>query len=109
MEARLRVDLGAENLIESALAAPIAVRILRRGRSRGPRYGVPVRVEEEPWVRRWKQARSLCGGRYLSGGDAAAATFLVVNRVRLAASEQESYDVVIRVEEGRLSEQELAS
>lgn len=42
-------------------------------------------------------------------GFAAAATFLVVSRVRLAASEQESYDAVIRVEEGRLSEQELAS
>ncbi len=42
-------------------------------------------------------------------GFAAAATFLVVNGVRLAAAEEEAYDAVIRVAEGRLSEEDLAS
>jgi death-on-curing protein len=41
-------------------------------------------------------------------GFAAAATFLVLNRVRLTASEVEAYDMVIGVVEGRCSEDEGA-
>ncbi|CAN5679621.1 type II toxin-antitoxin system death-on-curing family toxin [soil metagenome] len=41
-------------------------------------------------------------------GFAAAATFLVLNGVRLTASEVEAYDMVIGVVEGRYSEDEVA-
>ena len=41
-------------------------------------------------------------------GFAAAATFLLMNGVRLTASEEEAYDAVVRVADGRLSETELA-
>ena len=41
-------------------------------------------------------------------GFAAAATFLLLNGVRLTASEEEAYDAVIRVADGRLSAADLA-
>lgn len=42
-------------------------------------------------------------------GFAAAATFLLLNGVRLTASEPEAYDVVIGVAEGRRTEDEVAA
>ena len=41
-------------------------------------------------------------------GFAAAATFLVLNGLRLTASEVEAYEAVIAVTEGRFSEEEVA-
>ncbi len=41
-------------------------------------------------------------------GFAVAATFLVLNRVRLTASEPEAYDAVIGLAEGRYTEEDLA-
>jgi len=41
-------------------------------------------------------------------GFAAAATFLLLNGLRLIASEADAYDVVIKLAEGSLSEAELA-
>jgi len=41
-------------------------------------------------------------------GFAAAATFLMLNRVRLTASEPAAYDLVIGVVEGRYSEDDVA-
>jgi death on curing protein len=50
---------------------------------------------------------------YLDGnkrvGFAAAATFLVLNGVRLTATEPEAYDAVIAVVEDRMSEEESAA
>jgi death on curing protein len=42
-------------------------------------------------------------------GFAAAATFLLLNGLRLTASETDAYDAVIGLVEGRLSEQAIAS
>ena len=42
-------------------------------------------------------------------GFAAAATFLLLNGVRLTASEPEAYDAVIAVVEGRLTEEQFAA
>jgi death on curing protein len=42
-------------------------------------------------------------------GFAAAATFLLLNGLRLTATEVDAYDAVIGVVEGRLAEQELAA
>src|SRR5947199_9559979 len=41
-------------------------------------------------------------------GFAAAATFLLLNGLRLTAPEADAYDIVIGLAEGRLSESELA-
>ena len=41
-------------------------------------------------------------------GFAAAATFLLLNGIRLTASEADAYDTVIGLIEGRLSEEEVA-
>lgn len=42
-------------------------------------------------------------------GFAAAATFLLLNGIRLTASEVEAHELVIAVVEGRISEEELAA
>lgn len=90
---------GGENLIESALARP------------------RNRLAYEPASDLADLAAAYLFGLaknhgYMDGnkriGFAAAATFLLVNGVRLIASEADAYDTVIGLIEGHLSEEEVA-
>lgn len=90
---------GGENLIESALARPLN------------------RLAYEPASDLADLAAAYLFGLvknhgYMDGnkrvGFAAAATFLLLNGIRLMASEADAYDTVIGLIEGRLSEEEVA-
>jgi death on curing protein len=91
---------GGDDLIESALARP------RNRYAYKPESDLPTLA-----------AAYLLGltrnHGYVDGnkrvGFAAAATFLVLNAVRLTASEVEAYDLVIGVVDGRYSEEVVAS
>jgi death-on-curing protein len=93
------IRTGGDDLIESALARP------------GHKYAYTPEADLADLA-----AADLFGltknHGYVDGnrrvGFAAAATFLLLNGVRLTASEPEAYDAVIGVAEGRYTEEEIA-
>jgi death-on-curing protein len=94
------IRAGGEDLIESALARP---------RHRFA-YSPDADVADLAAAYLFGLAKN---HGYLDGnkrvGFAAAATFLVVNGLRLTATEPEAYDAVIAVVEDRLTEEESAA
>src|SRR5687767_2498755 len=91
------IRAGGEDLIESALARP------------QHKYAYDAEADLAALAASYLFGLAKNHG-YLDGnkrvGFAAAATFLVLNRLRLTAPEPEAYDVVIAVVEGRSSEEE---
>ena len=94
------VRSGGEDLIESALARP------------QHKFAYDVEVDLATLSAAYLFGLAKNHG-YLDGnkrvGFAAAATFLLLNGVRLVASEPEAYDMVIAVVEDRAIEEEVAA
>jgi death-on-curing protein len=90
---------GGEDLIESALARP------------RNRFAYEPTSDLADLAAAYLFALTKNHG-YVDGnkriGFAAAATFLLLNGLRMTASEADAYDVVIGLVEGRLSEEEIA-
>lgn len=93
------VRSGGEDLIESALARP------------RPKFAYDAEVDLATLAAAYLFGLAKNHG-YLDGNKrvafAAAATFLLLNGLRLVASEPEAYDMVIAVVEDRFIEEEVA-
>ena len=93
------IRAGGEDLIESALARP------------QHKYAYTPEADLADLAAAYLFGLTKNHG-YIDGnkrvGFAAAATFLLLNGVRLTASEPEAYDAVIGVAEGRHTEEEIA-
>lgn len=90
---------GGEDLIESALARP------RNRFAYEPTSDLPD-LAASYLFGLTKNHGYVDGNKRI--GFAAAATFLLLNGLRMTASEADAYDVVIGLVEGRLSEEEIA-
>jgi len=94
------IRAGGEDLIESALARP------------QHKYAYTPEADLVDLAAAYLFGLTKNHG-YIDGnkrvGFAAAATFLLLNGVRLTASEPEAYDAVIGVAEGRYTEEEIAA
>ena len=94
------VRAGGDDLIESALARP----------QHKFAYGAEADIAELGAAYLFGLAKN---HGYVDGnkrvGFAAAATFLLLNGVRLTATEPDAYDLVISVVEGRSGEEEVAA
>lgn len=90
---------GGEDLIESALARP------RNRFAYEPTSDLPD-LAAAYLFGLTKNHGYVDGNKRI--GFAAAATFLLLNGLRMTASEADAYDVVIGLVEGRLSEEEIA-
>ena len=90
---------GGENLIESALARP-------RNRLAYESASDLADLAAAYLFGLVKNHGYMDGNKRV--GFAAAATFLLLNGIRLMASEADAYDTVIGLTEGRLSEEEVA-
>lgn len=93
------IRAGGENLVESALARP-RQRFAYAGEADLPTLAAAYLFGLT------KNHGYVDGNKRV--GFAAAATFLLINGLRLEASEQEAYDAVIRVVEGGMDETELS-
>jgi death on curing protein len=93
------IRAGGDDLIESALARP------------QQKYAYTENVERADLAAAYLFGLAKNHG-YIDGnkrvGFAAAATFLLLNGVRLTASEEEAYQTVIGIAEGGLTEAQLA-
>ena len=94
------IRAGGEDLIESALARP------QHKYAYTPEADL-VDLAAAYLFRLTKNHGYIDGNKRV--GFAAAATFLLLNGVRLTASEPEAYDAVIGVAEGRYTEEEIAA
>ena len=90
---------GGENLIESALARP-------RNRLAYESASDLADLAAAYLFGLVKNHGYMDGNKRI--GFAAATTFLLLNGIRLMASEADAYDTVIGLTEGRLSEEEVA-